>query len=156
MSEAPALRIVPGAPPPAPLTKSQKKKRRAGNPLGNEHDVDSPITNGHALNSAIDSALVETAPATSELNPSLVAKPEDVANAASASEIAADVLSPTALLGLPSKKTSAIVEVVNKRHRTLHKKIVSHSFLLYVTSIRVSIPVSRTAPWFRRVRTHAH
>ena len=127
MSEAPALRIVPGAPPPAPLTKSQKKKRRAANTQskGDEHDIESPITNGHGLNSALDSALVETAPATSELNPSLVSKPEDVTNAAIASDIAADVLSPTALLQLPSKKTSAIVEVVNKRHRTLHKKIVS-------------------------------
>lgn len=121
MSEAPALRIVPGAPPPAPLTKSQKKKRRALK--GDEHDVDSPITNGRGLDSALDSALTETAPATGDLNPALVSKPEDVANAAIASEIAADLLTPTGLLQLSSKKTSAVVELVNKRHRTLHKKI---------------------------------
>lgn len=122
MSEAPTLRIVPGAPPPTPLTKSQRKKRRAANAQkGDEHDVESPVASGHGLNSALDSALVETA--TSDLTPSLVSKPEDVTDTAIASEAAADILSPTSLLNLPLKKTSAIVELVNKRHRTLHKKI---------------------------------
>jgi hypothetical protein len=131
MSDVPTLRIVPGAPPPAPLTKSQKKKRRAANAQkGDEHDVESPVANGHGLNSALDSALVETA--TSEFTPSLVSKPEDVTNAAVASETAVDILSPTSLLNLPSKKTSAIVELVNKRHRTLHKKIVRSLSHLYI------------------------
>ena len=134
MSEAPTLRIVPGAPPPTPLTKSQRKKRRAANAQGkgDENDVESPVANGHGLNSALDSALVETTPATSELPPSLVSKPEDVANAAISSDARADILSPASLLNLPSKKTSAIVELVNKRHRTLHKKIVrsfSHYYI---------------------------
>ncbi|KAG9048442.1 hypothetical protein FS842_000400 [Serendipita sp. 407] len=121
MSEAPALRIVPGAPPPAPLSKSQKKKRRAGHGKADENDFDSPITNG--LNSALDSALVETAPATKGLPSSLVTKPEDLANAAIASEAAADAISATSILPAATKRTSAVVELVNKRHRTLHKKI---------------------------------
>lgn len=154
MSEAPTLRIVPGAPPPTPLTKSQRKKRRAANAQGkgDEHDVESPVANGHGLNSALDSALVETTPATSELPPSLVSKPEDVANAAISSDAGADILSPASLLNLPSKKTSAIVELVNKRHRTLHKKIVrsfSHYFipgtmlLTFPTCYSTPIPTCR-------------
>jgi hypothetical protein len=149
MSEAPALRIVPGAPPPTPLTKSQKKKRRAANAQGkgDEHDLESPVANGHGLNSALDSALVETAPAISELNPSLVSKPEDVANAAIASDAGADILSPTSLLNLPSKKTSAIVELVNKRHRTLHKKIVrSFSHLYLPRSMLLAFPTRYCTP----------
>lgn len=126
MSEVPTLRIVPGAPPPAPLTKSQLKKRRKA-AQGNE--LDSPMTNGHGLNSAIsaiDSALTEHTPATGDLNSNLLTKPEDMANAAIASETASEVAA--ILPGVSKRPTSAIVEVVNKRHRTLHKKIVSSMF----------------------------
>lgn len=129
MSEAPTLRIVPGAPPPAPLSKSAKKKRRAAlaSTKGDEHDVESPVTNGHGLNSAVDAALVDHVPPTKELNSGLVAKPEEVANAAIASEAASEVAS---ILPLPSKRpTSAVVELVNKRHRALNKKIVSSSLV---------------------------
>ncbi|KAG8834678.1 hypothetical protein FRC17_007763 [Serendipita sp. 399] len=125
MSEtaAPALRIVPGAPPPAALSKSQKKKRRAAHGQGKaeENEFDSPITNG--LNSALDSALVDTVPATKGLPLSLVTKPEDIANAAIASETAADLISATSIIPASAKRNSAVVELVNKRHRTLHKKI---------------------------------
>jgi len=139
MSTASPLRIVPGAPPPAPLTKSQKKKRRAANAQvkGEEHDAESPLINGHDLSSALDSGLVETGPnMASELSPPLVSKPEHALDTAIASEAAADTPSSAALLTLPPKKASAIVELVNKRHRALHKKIVRF-FSLFSTHLRV-------------------
>jgi hypothetical protein len=132
MSEAPALRIVPGAPPPAPLTKAQKKRRRAAllSAKGDEHDLDSPMTNGHGLNSAVDAALLDSAPSAKDLASPLVTKPEEFANAAIASETASEVASILPLA--PKRPTSAIVELVNKRHRTLHKKIVSHVVLIHL------------------------
>jgi hypothetical protein len=121
------IRIVPGAPPPTPLSKSQKKKRRAAQTSGKDDQaLDSPaVANGHGhadLNSATDAALIDSLPTPSHIKSELVTKPEDLANAAIASEAAAGV---APIISLPTKRASAVVELVNKRYRTLHKKIVS-------------------------------
>jgi len=123
MSDAPppAQRIVPGAPPPAPLSKSQQKKKRkvagAKRPDGSDGpDVASPK----------DAALIDHAPSADHIDPSLLAPSEEYAVAAAASEIVANI-TPSIIepiLANASKKTSAVVELVNKRYRALTKKIV--------------------------------
>ena len=126
MSDAapPAQRIVPGAPPPTPLSKSQQKKKRkvagAKRPDGSDGpDVASPK----------DAALIDHVPVADHTDPSLLAPPEESAVAAAASEmvasIAPSIIEPI-LINTP-KKTSAVVELVNKRYRALTKKIVRSS-----------------------------
>jgi hypothetical protein len=134
MSEAVTTRIVPGAPPPAPLSKSQKKKRRAAQVSGKGDEQDSEhggYANGNDITINItapgDAALVDKAPTSDHVSLTLQTKPEDVASAAIASGIAADILSAVteaSILSPHGKRTSAVVELVQKRHRTLHKKIV--------------------------------
>jgi hypothetical protein len=128
MSDAapPAQRIVPGAPPPTPLSKSQQKKKRkvagAKRPDGSDGpDVASPK----------DAALIDHAPTTDNTDPSLLAPSEEVAAAAAASEKVADI-APSIIdpiLANAPKKTSAVVELVNKRYRALTKKIVRSPLL---------------------------
>lgn len=130
MSEAASTRFVPGAPPPAPLSKSQKKKRRAAHKTDDPDSEHGGLTNGNNVNTAGDAALVDKVPGNDHVNLTLQTRPEDVANAAIASGIAADILSAVtdaSILSPVNKRTSAVVELVLKRHRTLHKKIVSCS-----------------------------
>jgi len=124
MSDAaapPAQRIVPGAPPPTPLSKSQQKKKRkvagAKRPDGSDGpDVASPK----------DAALIDHVPTADHTDPSLLSPPEEGAIAAAASELVAtlvpSIIDP--ILASTPKKTSAVVELVNKRYRALTKKIV--------------------------------
>lgn len=123
MSDAapPSQRIVPGAPPPTPLSKSQQKKKRkvAGGKRPDGSD-------GPDVASPKDAALIDHIPSVDHTDPSLFAPPEESAVAAAASEmvanIAPSIIEPI-LINAP-KKTSAVVELVNKRYRALTKKIV--------------------------------
>jgi hypothetical protein len=123
MSDAPppAQRIVPGAPPPTPLSKSQQKKKRkvAGTKRPDGSD-------GPDVASPKDAALIDHVPTPDNTDPSLFAPPEEGAVAAAASEIVANIapsIIEPILIHTP-KKTSAVVELVNKRYRAMTKKIV--------------------------------
>lgn len=124
MSDASPLtqRIVPGAPPPTPLSKSQQKKKRK---VAGAKRTDG--SDGPDVATPKDAALIDHAPTTDNTDPSLLAPPEEVAVAAAASETIADIapsfIEPF-LLANTHKKPSAVVELVNKRYRALTKKIV--------------------------------
>ncbi|TFK44212.1 hypothetical protein BDQ12DRAFT_717381 [Crucibulum laeve] len=111
MPESPVQpRIVPGAPPPAPLSKTQKKKRKAKGKSG-EPTADSPVT---AVPDATAAALIEKAPEPVEvqegaLAPELVAQPETEAPPLPEEEV---------LL-----KPSPIVDLIHKRLKATTKKI---------------------------------
>jgi len=111
MPEALTQRIVPGAPPPAPLTKSQKKKRKAKKPT--ESTPDSPV----AIPDAISAALVEEAPDAA-----------DVREGSVAPELVAQVEPQTPILPEEEMllKPSPIVELIHKRLKATTKKIVRY------------------------------
>jgi hypothetical protein len=109
MIETPAQRVVPGAPPPATLSKSQLKKLRKAKAKTGESPQDSPVE----IPDATSAALVEKAPEGSEIQsgavtPALVVQSE--------AQVSQDENS--------ASKPSAIVELVNKRLKTTNKKIV--------------------------------
>ncbi|KAF8070001.1 hypothetical protein FPV67DRAFT_1485758 [Lyophyllum atratum] len=108
MPEALTQRIVPGAPPPAPLSKSQKKKRKAKKPT--ESTPDSPVV----IPDAISAALVEEAPDAADVREGSVA-PELVAQV----EPQTPILPEEELL----LKPSPIVELIHKRLKATTKKI---------------------------------
>jgi hypothetical protein len=99
--EPPAVRYIPGAPPPAPASKSAKKKR--SRPAGAKKDEE-----GTAIPNALSAALVDTAPSESDV------KEGSVAHELIAIDAEKD-----------KKPPSHIVELINKRIRPLKKKIVS-------------------------------
>ena len=107
MSESVVQRIVPGAPPPTPLSKSQKKKRKAKKPL--ESTPESPTIPD-------PSALVEKAPEPVETREGS-AVPEPITQQESQATPALEEE-----LGL---KLSPIVELITKRLKATTKKIVS-------------------------------
>lgn len=103
-----AQRVVPGAPPPAPLSKAQKKKRRGGK---KEDEAQSPV----ALSDAHAAALTERAP-----------DDTDIKSGAVAEELV--VLPEPAKEDQPEQtvaKSSPVIELLMKRIKALHKKIVS-------------------------------
>ena len=115
-------RIVPGAPPPVALSKSQKKKRRAkgvgGKSEHDQEDVSSPTT-GHASGTPVPDATL--APEASDTQEGALA-PEPVSRSGSQAPL------------LPEEdvllKHSPIVDLVNKRLKATGKKIVSTSLNL--------------------------
>lgn len=112
MSESPlpAIRIVPGAPPPAPVTKSQKKKRSKG--AKGKSDTDSPVV----ISTPLDAALVGQAPSETEVKEGVVA-----------SELVVQPEEPQQAIEDSAIKLSPIVDLVSKRMKALHKKLVSLS-----------------------------
>lgn len=109
MSDAPTptTRIVPGAPPPAPLSKSQKKRRKGAK---GKSEAESPVV----ISTPLAAALVDHAPTEADVKqgavaPELVAQPEE------------------SLLPVeePAIKLSPIVDLVSKRMKATHKKLVS-------------------------------
>ncbi|EGO00239.1 hypothetical protein SERLA73DRAFT_168035 [Serpula lacrymans var. lacrymans S7.3] len=106
-----ATRVVPGAPPPAPLSKSQRKKRKAatGNSKAKSAEsVDGSVT----IPDSTAAALVEKAPEETDIKegsiaPELVASTEEV----------------QALDDESSLKPSPIIELLQKRCKALNKKI---------------------------------
>ncbi|RPD78222.1 hypothetical protein L226DRAFT_286231 [Lentinus tigrinus ALCF2SS1-7] len=109
MPDSPVIltpRIVPGAPPPAPVTKSQKKKRK-GTQKKEESDTGSHV----AVPDTTSAALIDKAPEETDIKegavaPQLVAQPSE------------DGQTP-----VTDVKPSPIVEMLNKRLRANGKKI---------------------------------
>jgi len=112
MPEPVAQRIVPGAPPPTPLSKTQKKKRKAKAPGDAPATIDSPSV-----------AISEKTPEPAEVQESTPA-PESLTR----SESHATPLPEEDVL----LKPSPIVDLVHKRLKATTKKIVSfQTFLSY-------------------------
>lgn len=107
MTEA-AKRFVPGAPPPAPVSKTQKKKRKAGR-KGDEDSADVHVV----IPDAHGAALVDKAPEQAEIKAGAIA-----------SELVADADHASSPDGATAKPSSAVVEMLNKRIKYLSKKIV--------------------------------
>ncbi|KAG2016293.1 hypothetical protein CC2G_009471 [Coprinopsis cinerea AmutBmut pab1-1] len=111
MSEAsaPAQRFVPGAPEPAPLSKAQKKRRRAKKTDGAQDANEAPVAGADPV-----SATASNAPEPSEAREGSLAPPEV--------QVAESTGSP-----LPEEqvllKPSPIVELVTKRLKATTKKI---------------------------------
>jgi hypothetical protein len=116
----PPQRVVPGAPPPTPLSKSQKKKRKAKK----TGDAEEPLT----IPDSTSAALIEKAPEPSELQGDAVA-PELVAKVEPSSSTPDDEA---------FYKPSPIVELINKRLKATAKKIV---FLTLSPRARLSAKV---------------
>ena len=143
MSDAapPTHRIVPGAPPPTPLSKSQQKKKRKVAGMKRPDGEDGPD-----VASPKDAALIDHVPSADHTDPSLLAPPEESAVAAAASEMVANIIAPSfidPILANAPKKTSAVVELVNKRYRAMTKKIVRSPFSPCVNKLFPDRPARR-------------
>jgi len=115
----PQLRVVPGAPPPTALSKTQKKKRKAKVGGGDESEVATPVLEKVQLpaedkeKSAVPEKTHEKVPA-----------PESIAPADSTAAALDDDLI----------KLSPIVDLIHKRMKATTKKIVC--FLLALLGLR--------------------
>ena len=122
MPEPVPQRIVPGAPPPAPLSKTQKKKRKAKAPGDAPATIDSPVT------------VSEKTPELTEVQESTLA-PESLTR----SESHATALPEEDVL----LKPSPIVDLVHKRLKATTKKIVSFLDASILTRVFSSFIYSR-------------
>ena len=105
-------RIVPGAPPPTLVSKSQKKKRKAVKGKGSA-EPDSPAV----IPDTADPSVADQTPGVSEVK-EVTVSPSYVAPSASEAPQSAmddDV----------SYRPSPVVDLVHKRLKAIHKKIVS-------------------------------
>ena len=107
-----AKRVVPGAPPPAPLSKAQKKKRRT---VKKDEGNDEPVS----IENSHDAALVDKAPSENDI------KSGEVADVLVAQEEAPTKTVVAEEAEIDGPKTSPIVEMLGKRLKALGKKIVS-------------------------------
>ena len=105
---APAPRVIPGAPPPVAPSKSQKKKRRTG---AKSKTPGSPAEDSVTIPDAPSPAPIDGTPNETDIK-------EDNAP----HELAAASEAPTHDDANP--KASPVIELVQKRMRTLNKKIV--------------------------------
>ncbi|KAL5507347.1 hypothetical protein ACEPAH_6803 [Sanghuangporus vaninii] len=114
-------RFVPGAPPPAPLSKAQKKKRRgvAKKDSGAESEPETPATNSVKLPDAHAAALTEKAPEEKDVKSGAVA--EELVATAKPPEVPKSEAGGDAAPG--SVKPSPVVDLLNKRMKALGKKI---------------------------------
>ncbi|KAF9071659.1 hypothetical protein BDP27DRAFT_1321683 [Rhodocollybia butyracea] len=108
MSETPAQRVIPGAPPPPALTKSQLKKKRKTKTKANEPVSESPVE----IPNATAAALVEKAPEAADIQEGVVA-PELVVQPEQTHSTSEDL----------TLKLSPIVDLVTKRLKATNKKI---------------------------------
>lgn len=108
MSETPT-RIVPGAPPPAPLSKSQKKKRKGAK------GVDSEAASPLVVSTPLEASQLEAAPTAAQIKQHLVA-PQLTTSVSVDAQSAVDD---------SGHKQSPLVELVHKRLKATAKKIVS-------------------------------
>lgn len=107
-------RLVPGAPPPAPLSKTQKKRRKAKVKSDGPEDV-------QVIPDATTAALIEKAP-----------EPADVQQGTLVPELVVqDSRAPSVFEEDSLLKNSPIVELVTKRFKATNKKIVRHRILSF-------------------------
>lgn len=111
-----ASRPVPGAPPPASISKSQKKKRKSVKVKGSG-EPDSPVV----VPDTITASLLEKAPGEADVKEGVVA-PGLVAT----TSVSADDVPQSALEDDSGFKQSPVVDLVHKRLKAIHKKIVSN------------------------------
>ncbi|KAF7983770.1 hypothetical protein HWV62_18972 [Athelia sp. TMB] len=136
MSETPT-RLVPGAPPPAPLSKSQKKKRK-GAKSGDISEAASPLV----VSTPLGASQIETAPTATEVKEGLVAPQLTATVSVDAQSAVGDdlgykpkgLVAPqlTATVSVDAQsavgddlgyKPSPVVDLVHKRLKATHKKI---------------------------------
>lgn len=112
MSEVPTPpRIVPGALPPAPLSKSQQKKKRKG-PKGDDSQAASPIV----VSTPLEASQPDVAPSAAAVKERLVAPQLTATISIDAQSAVDDDL---------GYKPSPVVDLVHKRLKAITKKIVS-------------------------------
>jgi hypothetical protein len=111
-------RIVPGAPPPTPVSKSQKKKRKAVKGKLGSAEPDNPI-----IPDTTTASVSDQKPEVSDEKEATV--PPNHVVAPSASEAP-----PSATEDDIGYKPSPVVDLVHKRLKAIHKKIVSIVWLL--------------------------
>jgi hypothetical protein len=114
MTEATA-RIVPGAPPPTPISKSQKKKRKSVKPKGGD-ELNSPVV----AQDTTTSSPLEKAPGITDVKEGLVAPALTAVPSGSADDVPQSAVDDDA-----GYKPSPVVDLVHKRLKAIHKKIVS-------------------------------
>ncbi|THH05020.1 hypothetical protein EW146_g10014 [Bondarzewia mesenterica] len=107
-------RKIPGAPPPAPLSKSQKKKRKTGKVKAGESPVIEPVS----IPDSTSAALVDKAPQPADVKEGsvaeeLVTQPESVSGATPADAPASQTAT-----------ASPVVEIIQKRLKATTKKIL--------------------------------
>ncbi|KIP06605.1 hypothetical protein PHLGIDRAFT_451136 [Phlebiopsis gigantea 11061_1 CR5-6] len=108
-SQTPTIRIVPGAPPPAPASKSAKKKRKAGaNKASDQVDEHVVVPDAHTA------ALIDHAPSEGDVREGSVV-PELVARTDSAAPVSPG--------GAGEPKVSPLVDMLQKRLKATGKKI---------------------------------
>lgn len=110
-----ATRIVPGAAPPIPVSKSQKKKRKTVKPKGGD-ELNSPIV----VADTTAASLLEKAPGIAEVKEGLVAPALTAVPSGSADDVPSSAIDDDA-----GYKPSPVVDLVHKRLKATHKKIVS-------------------------------
>ncbi|PCH43727.1 hypothetical protein WOLCODRAFT_26153 [Wolfiporia cocos MD-104 SS10] len=104
---SPTVRVVPGAPPPPSLSKSQRKKRKA-----NKSRQGSVAPDDAVISDTTAAALTEKAPTEADVRegsvaPELVVQPEGAQTP----------------VNEKASKTSPVIELINKRMRAIQKKI---------------------------------
>lgn len=121
MPELTPQRFVPGAPPPAPLSKSQKKKRKGKKPSDATPGDISPVS----IPDATSAALTEKAPELSDIQQGNVAEElVDTSGPVPQVEPKVPILPEEEVL----LKPSPIVDLIHKRLKATTKKIASIRF----------------------------
>ena len=103
-------RVVPGAPPPATLSKSQKKKRKGGAKTKEESEAGSHV----AVDATAASPIEEKAAVENDVKEEVVAP-----------QLAVQPSEGEAVTPVGDHKASPIVEMLNKRLKANSKKLVS-------------------------------
>lgn len=134
MAEPISQRIVPGAPPPAPPSKNQiKKKRKSAKAKGgseaNVSQTQSPAVATVSIPDSTSAALVEKAPAEEDVKEGAVAD-ELVAHSSNGSVVPAPESTGDAPAAGSAALGSPVVEIISKRLKAATKKIVRELLLL--------------------------
>lgn len=140
-------RSVPGAPPPIAASKSQKKKRKSVKVKG-PGEPDSPVV----VPDTAAASVLDKAPGLSDVKQGVVAPGLVATTSVSASDV------PQSALDEEGYKPSPVVDLVHKRLKAIHKKIVS-SCLIYKFTFRLSIVLVAhfltQFTWQARISTYA-
>lgn len=108
-------RIVPGAPPPTAASKSQKKKRKSVK-VKDSGETDSPVVVPDTATVSVS----EKVPGLSDVKEGVIAPGLVTTTSVSASDV------PHSVLEEEGYKPSPVVDLVHKRLKAIHKKIVSN------------------------------